>query len=791
MSIGSQRLILFLLLLAFFLGGYSLVANFVIMPNFNALEHQEALKDVARCKNVIRREARAISVIAADWANSDDTYHFANTADMSYVERRLRPRYIATDLDINLFYVMNKQGQVVWGETYDPDSPVYASIDGLSQADLEHKHFFLAFADIEQRKGGLVPTPKGMMVAGSAPIRFSDGTGLPAGTLIMGRLLDERRLDVLRDMTQQNFFLEEVPGGQIDPSGPLAALATKPYVAIDKDDILSVFAIVLDIEGNDAVLARIDTPRNILAQGRFVSRLTFMVMLAMFIISYAGAWTLLSKNERLRAQAAEVTGLADRLSRENRERMKGPASGSEGQDGPNERYKSTKDLEFSQAVERLEQEVASRQKAEDELRESQQITGILYSLASTINTTKDLDDLFGNIHETLKKVMVAKNLFVALINEKHDSLEFIYFVDEKDVWLPSILNISDPGTSSITLEVIRRAEPLLLDSDDLARMQKASALPIYGTPPQAWLGVPLRFHDDVVGALAVQDYENRNAYSQQDVDLLMAISEQLAMAVQRSLAEQRIIEAKEMAESASTMMSDFVSTVSHEMRTPMTSILGFSKLLRKDLTVVMGAVGEKGEDTTMRAERMGKNLDIVVHEGLRLTELVNNILDLAKLESNAPWEMHPTDMAPLAEQALDTVRPLFRDRPVRLEANIPQDLPPVNCSPERILQVLVNFLSNAAKFTAEGAVTLSMELRDKQLWVRVADTGQGIPNVDLDRIFEKFVQAKSSLTDKPVGTGLGLAISKEIVTRHNGTIWAESVPGQGSTFTFAIPAASE
>lgn len=190
-------------------------------------------------------------------------------------------------------------------------------------------------------------------------------------------------------------------------------------------------------------------------------------------------------------------------------------------------------------------------------------------------------------------------------------------------------------------------------------------------------------------------------------------------------------------------------------------------------------------------KRIDTNTQVVISEGERLTELINNVLDLAKLEAGGfEWNMVQISMNAILEHSIAATEVLFQESGVELECTIEADLPPVLGDRDRMIQVVINLLSNAAKFTEAGIVKLGARVEDETLVVEVADTGVGVPPDEVVLIFDKFRQLGNTLTDKPKGTGLGLPICKEIVEHHNGRIWVESVVGEGSVFAFSLPISS-
>ena len=238
------------------------------------------------------------------------------------------------------------------------------------------------------------------------------------------------------------------------------------------------------------------------------------------------------------------------------------------------------------------------------------------------------------------------------------------------------------------------------------------------------------------------------------------------------------------------MKSDFIAVVSHEMRTPLTSILGFTKLISNQLEGKVFPVLPEGDAKIDKATgRIRTNLGVIAAEGERLSELITNVLDLAKMESGqVEWTMIPLEPRSLVEHAVQATQPLFDEREnVSLLVSIPEELPGIEGDRGRLVQVLINLLSNALKFTDEGQVTASVAHLDGRIEFSVRDTGVGIRSADQELVFDKFRQVGDTLTDRPTGTGLGLPICREIVLQHGGTIDVESEVDVGSRFYFTIP----
>jgi len=226
-----------------------------------------------------------------------------------------------------------------------------------------------------------------------------------------------------------------------------------------------------------------------------------------------------------------------------------------------------------------------------------------------------------------------------------------------------------------------------------------------------------------------------------------------------------------------TMKSDFLSIMSHELRSPLASIQEGTNLL---LEGIAGGISEKQK----------RLLTIILDADKRLLTLVNSILDLSKMEAGMmPYEFSEADIVSLIDDVIRESEPLARSRNLRIEKNMPDTLTVSHIDPERITQVLRNLLGNAVKFTPKGGyVRIASEVSEQRMKISISDNGPGIPHDELDRIFDKYQQAKFPSIGHQKGTGLGLAIVKHIITAHGGTVWAESEKGNGSTFTFSLPA---
>ncbi len=237
------------------------------------------------------------------------------------------------------------------------------------------------------------------------------------------------------------------------------------------------------------------------------------------------------------------------------------------------------------------------------------------------------------------------------------------------------------------------------------------------------------------------------------------------------------------------MKTDFVSSVSHELRTPLTSVLGFAKLIQKKLDDTIFPLVQSDDKKIQRAvKQVAENVGIIISEGTRLTKLINDVLDIAKMEAGKiDWHMEPLTVEEIVDRALSATSALFETKGITPIRDVAADLPPTIGDKDRLIQVVINLISNAVKFQDRGSITCRARREGDVLRISVIDQGIGIAAEDIPKVFEKFKQVGDTLTNKPQGTGLGLPISKEIVEHHGGMLWAESEVGKGSTFYFTLP----
>lgn len=335
------------------------------------------------------------------------------------------------------------------------------------------------------------------------------------------------------------------------------------------------------------------------------------------------------------------------------------------------------------------------------------------------------------------------------------------------------------GSNSIIGYVTQVGEPLLVNDVSQDPLHAPNDLL---PDSHAELGIPLKIGDRVIGALDVQSTKI-NAFTENDLTVLQILADQIAIAVGNARAYELSVHAMEEMRKADQLKSQFLANMSHELRTPLNSIIGFSRVILKGID---GPINEVQE----------QDLKAIYNSGQHLLNLINDILDLSKIEAGKMELVFEdgVNISDLVESVMATAKGLVKDKPIEIITQIQADIPPIRADPLKIRQVLLNLISNAAKFTEQGSITIKAESGSDEnqapiVKVSVIDTGMGITKEDQKKLFLPFSQVDASPARKTGGSGLGLSICRHLIDMHQGVIGVESEPGKGSTFYFILPVA--
>ena len=423
-------------------------------------------------------------------------------------------------------------------------------------------------------------------------------------------------------------------------------------------------------------------------------------------------------------------------------------------------------------------------------KQADQIQKVLYNISNAVSITDNLENLISCIKEELGTVIDTTNFYVALYNNKTDTLTLPFFTDEKDKFT------SIPAGKTLTKYVTETKKPLLANINVKKRLVKEGMLEHIGSLSKIWLGVPLKIEGKITGVIAVQSYIDENAYNKSDMKMLEFVADQISISINRKKAEEKLQKYQDHLEEiveertaelsfanaelakAADMKDEFLANMSHELRTPLNAILGLSEALQEE---IYGSLNHKQIEKLHHIEESGRHL----------LDLINEILDLAKIEAGKIiLDYQQISIENLLQSSLRFIKQTAFKKKIEVSSNISSTIETFRADEKRMKQILVNLLSNAVKFTPnEGQVGLDVYVNKETQTISflVWDTGIGIPSKHFDKLFQPFVQIDSKLSRQYSGTGLGLALVNNLTNLHNGSITFESQEGKGSSFTVTIP----
>ncbi len=406
-------------------------------------------------------------------------------------------------------------------------------------------------------------------------------------------------------------------------------------------------------------------------------------------------------------------------------------------------------------------------------RERYDTQDVLDEVGKTIATELELDRVLRSTLETLcQRLKIASGRFVILDGRK----------------TYATVSVGTGIVQPRSLELAKLNQPIL-SADDLTGGIRKRIMERCGVR----VSVSLRTRKRIVGYLLLGDKRSGDIYSEQDLRLLRIFRQEAAVAIENAKAYEKIARfnatlrqkvndatrrlrvANDNLRELDKTKDEFISLASHQLRTPLTAVKGYLSMLEE---------GDAGR--VNRAQR--EYLETARHSSEQMVRLISDLLNVSRLAGGRfVVDRQPTDLAALLREEVAQVRPNAQAKGIRLVSHVPRRLPKVSADPDKIRQVMMNFLDNAIYYTDEGSVTVSLRRRGKMLEFTVTDTGIGVPVAAQKKLFKKFFRAENAKQSRPDGTGLGLYLAKRVVEVQGGEIVFESVPGQGSTFGFRLP----
>ena len=413
------------------------------------------------------------------------------------------------------------------------------------------------------------------------------------------------------------------------------------------------------------------------------------------------------------------------------------------------------------------------------IKKSKEFDKKINAAINIFKSTTDINDIFDRLLNNLYEILAYDAAISIFKNDNDFELMACHgFAEEIN------LNGYLQQNKSIELikKIIEQGTPQYiqdLNKSEYTKFRTDFQLILYHM--RSILIIPIIYKEKLFGMVIILN-NKRSAYNETERANAFSFVSQVGIAIENAILLQQL---KDM----DKMKTDFLSTVSHELRTPLTSIIGFAEMVKRKFE---GSIVEELDLTSEKNKRavvkIRRNINIILSEGERLSSLINDLLDISRMEAGkVNLNMREIDIEEIITQVITLTNPIIRDKSLQVIQSIREPLPKIMADKDKLMQVIINLISNAIKFTEEGCIVCTARRVQENIIVSISDTGVGIREEDKKFIFEKFSQVGDTLTSKPRGTGLGLAICKHIIEEHGGEIWVESEIEKGTDFSFSIP----
>jgi len=394
----------------------------------------------------------------------------------------------------------------------------------------------------------------------------------------------------------------------------------------------------------------------------------------------------------------------------------------------------------------------------------------LLAITLRLNRMRDPDALLNVIIETAADVLDCEAASILLYDEPTEELHFAAATGSDP---ESLSDIPVPLDDSIAGTIFTSNEPLIIADTAQDDRHFDDVGDQVGFQTRSLVGVPMRIETDPVGVLEGLNKRD-GAFTDEDVAVLSVLAAQAAVAIRNARQVQALEEANEKLSRLDALKSDFLALASHELRTPIAKVKGFAEILEEEA-----------------GDSVGGHVSTILEATAQMEDVVDTMAQMDALRTGGDV-LSPVSISlqSVLRDALEETRGLADERGHTVTVELPEAPISLRADPERLALVFSHLLTNAFTFTPEGGrITVEAGKTDGDIWAAVHDTGKGLPEAELDRIFDDFYQVEDSLTRTHGGLGLGLTIARKLVELHGGQIWAESPgPGEGASLHVRLPA---